>query len=84
MEVGLSVSDEHVLHEESVVRPGADDPDLPLVLFIEASKSINDKDSVGIVHAVNCFDFVPLIPFWFNGNVDVTPPDGLIKSYQQT
>lgn len=72
-------SDEHVLHEKSMVRPSRDNSDVKSVPVIPSSIPINNKKSRSDVKEVYSSSSIPLISLGADGNIHFTPPNGIFS-----
>lgn len=70
--------DEHVLHEESVVRSAADNSDFESVLGIPSSVSIDNIKSGLLAEILDGKVSAELVAVGVDGDVDITPPDGVL------
>lgn len=77
LNLGEVTTDEHLLHEESMVRPGRDHTSLDSVIFVPAGIPINNENPFAHVEEVGSSLLVAGVPLRIDGDVDVTPVDGV-------
>ena len=80
LQVGLGVTDQHLLYEKSVVRTRSNDSALLLVSRVPAGISINNEEALAGVEAVDSLNSVSSVSFWSNRNIYISPPYSLIES----
>lgn len=73
--------DEHVLHEESMVRSAADNSDFESVFRIPSSVSINNIKSGLLAEILDGKVSAELVALRVNRDIDITPPDGVLGGF---
>ena len=72
---GIGRADEHVVHEERVIRTGSDDADFQAVFFVPAGIAVEDVYAFSFIEEAHSAAAVGSVGFRREGDVDFAPPD---------
>mmetsp|Transcript_42738 Transcript_42738/g.50072 ORF Transcript_42738/g.50072 Transcript_42738/m.50072 type:complete len:201 (-) Transcript_42738:297-899(-) len=78
VDLGRRRPDEHLLHEQGVVRPVADHSDCEPVHRVPGCEPVDHEHALGRVQVVDRSGPVDVVAEWRDGHVDVAPPDDVL------